>query len=512
MKLEDRLRDHLHAKASTFEVPEHRFVDTKIVPFHSRRRQYPALAAAAALLAVLVGVLALLTDLYDPPAVDEASVVPTLPDRSTPATGASLTPTFAAAPVTLFLPASVAFDGTRTWLFSAAEPGAGVAGGRGLAAASTTDGATWEGHSTVIDSAARFDHVAYAHGRFTTVGRTPTEATAYTSVDGITWAPLDIPDGTRPVHVLGAPGGSLLLVTSPEDGSAAAAFAALPDAERALIDAGVAEFDILDRQGDPAAYVRIGHVAVARHRLADLGVAVDTTAWPFAVWTTSDGSAWEDSGLTRRVPSRLVATSEAAGLINTDTVDLFDGSTWTSYTAEEPLEALLTNGEIPLEPIQGLLDVIDGPAGMVAVIREPQDAGEASTEVRVGDVRVVIGPGSIRINGPDVLAEISSAGPFLAGAAIRLGPDGVELGPMPEPDVVVPIDDLVAALRLYAAMGHPPRGAIFTAGDGAWQPIDMTFSAGSTTHAVAVADDYLVIIADSPDLVRTTAQVASLSD
>lgn len=515
MKLEDRLRDHLHAKASTFEVPEHRFVDTKIVPFHSRRRQYPALAAAAALLVVLVGVLALLTDWYDPPAVDEASVVPTLPDRSTPTTSPSISPTFAAAPVTLFLPASVTYDGSEAWLFSAAEPGAGVEGGWGLAAASTTDGTTWEGHGTVIESAARFDHVAYAHGRFTTIGRTPTGATAYTSVDGVTWSPLDVPAGTEPVHVLGAPEGSLVLVTIEQDPLVAAALAALPEAERALVESGVAEFSVRDLATGQVADLSIGHVVVARHHLEDLGVAGSPRPGPmFDVWTTANGSDWEASGLTGaalsgRIPIRLVATDDGSAVINAnETVDLFDGSAWSQ--ADTPADALMTSP--PLQPGQVLLDVAEGPAGTVSVVSGPVETVEPSTEVRVGDVRVLIEAEAIRITGPEVSAQISSVGPFLASQAIRLGPGGVELGPLAEPDVVVPVEDLVAALRLYDAIGHRPLRALFTSEGERWQRIEMTFSVGSSTHAVAVADDYVVILANSPDRVRTTAQVASLGD
>lgn len=50
---EERLRGHLAARARLIEVPDHQFVQTKIVPFQPRRRRLDTLGMAAAGAAVI---------------------------------------------------------------------------------------------------------------------------------------------------------------------------------------------------------------------------------------------------------------------------------------------------------------------------------------------------------------------------------------------------------------------------------------------------------------------------
>lgn len=50
---EDRLRGHLAAKARRIEVPDHKFVQTRIVPFQPRRNRLSTFAASAAAVAVV---------------------------------------------------------------------------------------------------------------------------------------------------------------------------------------------------------------------------------------------------------------------------------------------------------------------------------------------------------------------------------------------------------------------------------------------------------------------------
>ena len=50
---EDRLRSHLAAKARLIEVPDHKFVQTKVVPFQPRRNRLSTLVAAAAGVAIV---------------------------------------------------------------------------------------------------------------------------------------------------------------------------------------------------------------------------------------------------------------------------------------------------------------------------------------------------------------------------------------------------------------------------------------------------------------------------
>lgn len=50
---EKRLRGHLAAKASLIEVPDHKFVQTKVVPFQPRRNRLNNLVMAAAGVAVV---------------------------------------------------------------------------------------------------------------------------------------------------------------------------------------------------------------------------------------------------------------------------------------------------------------------------------------------------------------------------------------------------------------------------------------------------------------------------
>lgn len=52
---EDRLRNHLEAKANLIDVPDHQFVQTKVVPFQPRRHRFSnMLAVAAGLIVVLI--------------------------------------------------------------------------------------------------------------------------------------------------------------------------------------------------------------------------------------------------------------------------------------------------------------------------------------------------------------------------------------------------------------------------------------------------------------------------
>ena len=50
---EKRLRGHLAAKASLIEVPDHKFVQTRVVPFQPRRNRFNNLVMAAAGVAVV---------------------------------------------------------------------------------------------------------------------------------------------------------------------------------------------------------------------------------------------------------------------------------------------------------------------------------------------------------------------------------------------------------------------------------------------------------------------------
>ncbi len=50
---EKRLHGHLAARASLIEVPDHKFVQTKVVPFQPRRNRFNNLVMAAAGVAVV---------------------------------------------------------------------------------------------------------------------------------------------------------------------------------------------------------------------------------------------------------------------------------------------------------------------------------------------------------------------------------------------------------------------------------------------------------------------------
>ena len=52
-EFEERLRGHLAAKANLIDVPEHRFVQTKVIPFQPRRHRMSTLMAAAAGVAIV---------------------------------------------------------------------------------------------------------------------------------------------------------------------------------------------------------------------------------------------------------------------------------------------------------------------------------------------------------------------------------------------------------------------------------------------------------------------------
>ncbi|MBK5268600.1 MAG: hypothetical protein JJE47_14330 [Acidimicrobiia bacterium] len=73
---EDRLRGHLAAKARLIEVPDHKFVQTRIVPFQPRRRRFSTLVAAAAAVAVvaILGFGVFQTTVGGP---DQAGIIPT---------------------------------------------------------------------------------------------------------------------------------------------------------------------------------------------------------------------------------------------------------------------------------------------------------------------------------------------------------------------------------------------------------------------------------------------------
>ncbi|MDH3193733.1 MAG: hypothetical protein OEY55_02655 [Acidimicrobiia bacterium] len=76
---EKRLRGHLAAKASLIEVPDHKFVQTKVVPFQPRRSRFNNLVMAAAGVAVVAmlgfGVLQVTG------AGSELGIIGTKPDR-----------------------------------------------------------------------------------------------------------------------------------------------------------------------------------------------------------------------------------------------------------------------------------------------------------------------------------------------------------------------------------------------------------------------------------------------
>ena len=76
---EKRLRGHLDAKASLIEVPDHKFVQTRVVPFQPRRNRFNNLVMAAAGVAVVAmlgfGVLQVTG------AGSELGIIPTKHDR-----------------------------------------------------------------------------------------------------------------------------------------------------------------------------------------------------------------------------------------------------------------------------------------------------------------------------------------------------------------------------------------------------------------------------------------------
>jgi hypothetical protein len=73
--LENRLRGHLAAKARLIEVPDHKFVQTKIVPFQPRRNRLGAFVAAAAGVAV-VAILGFGVFQTTVGGLDEAGIIP----------------------------------------------------------------------------------------------------------------------------------------------------------------------------------------------------------------------------------------------------------------------------------------------------------------------------------------------------------------------------------------------------------------------------------------------------
>jgi len=72
---EERLRGHLAAKARLIEVPDHKFVQTKVVPFQPRRNRFNnlAMAAAGAAIVAMLGFGLIQTTGNN----DEAGIIPT---------------------------------------------------------------------------------------------------------------------------------------------------------------------------------------------------------------------------------------------------------------------------------------------------------------------------------------------------------------------------------------------------------------------------------------------------
>ncbi|MDH3308178.1 MAG: hypothetical protein OEO77_11750 [Acidimicrobiia bacterium] len=297
MRIEDRLRDHLHARAEAIEVPEHRFVETKIVPFQPRRRLAPAWAAAAALVVIVAGGFALVTGQFQTTSAgNEASIIPRIPGVSGSEPRTHLEWSLAVPGVVG--PVIMAADQDVTWVFSAAaaEPYP-----HGLAARTSTDGTDWTNLGRVIESDLTFYAVSVRDGRFVAVGSHDTppygSPELFTSTDGTDWQPLAMPaaaDWVGPPII--TPAGVYLEthVTSALD-SHRAAYWALEQAERDLVDQHILTLEADDALETVQLSV-YGVVPYAAFSYAELGIAIADDRAPDSTTTyfSSDHETWTE--------------------------------------------------------------------------------------------------------------------------------------------------------------------------------------------------------------------------